>query len=29
MWEAVEAAGFKPIKLVTPAETYDEKPQPQ
>ncbi|MDA0661129.1 MAG: heavy-metal-associated domain-containing protein [Planctomycetota bacterium] len=27
LWEAVEAAGFKPIKIVAPSGTYNEKPQ--
>lgn len=27
LWEAVEAAGFTPTKLVAPSGTYNEKPQ--
>jgi len=27
LWEAVEAAGFKPVKLAGPLGTYKEKPK--
>ena len=27
LWEAVEKAGFKPVKIVTPEGAFDEKPE--